>query len=150
MDELELVCQEAARNLAGRGPRPLPATIVLPLAAATRVTSLPDWPDDDDGRAHLVDRFAADVARPANAPCYGFLAEGVVEVEGAPVDVVVVTFGARGQHPRVTAAPLTSDGVGEFAAAEPLDPAAFPFLVPLQRAVDAATPPDAFGGSASG
>jgi hypothetical protein len=150
MEELEVVCQEAARNLVERSQRPIPATVVLPLPAATRVTSLAEWPDDDPARFDLLERFATDVARPANAPCYGFVAEGVVDVDGAPVDVVVVTYGARGQHPLVTAAPLTAEGVGEFAEAEPLDPAAFPFLAPLQHAVNAAQPPDAFGGVASG
>lgn len=144
------MCQEAARNLAQREQRPLPATVVLPLPSATRVTSLADWPDDDAQRLDLLERFVDDVMRPANAPCYGFLAEGVVEVDGAPLDVVVVAYGARGTHPRVTAAPLSEDVVGEFAQAEPLEPAAFPFLAPLQHAADAATPPDAFGGMASG
>ena len=150
IEELELVCQEAARNLAQREERPIPATVVLPLPEATKVTSLPDWPDDDAERLELLERFVADVARPANAPCYGFVAEGLVDVEGEPVDVVVVTYGARGQHPRVTAAPLAADGVGAFTDAEPLDPVAFPFLAPLQHAVNAATPPDAFGGLPTG
>lgn len=144
------MCLEAARNLAAREERPIPATVVLPLPQATRVTSLADWPDDDARRLELLERFVEDVARPANAPCYGFVAEGVVDVEGEPVDVVVVTYGARGQHPRVTAAPLIGIGLGEFAEAEPLDPVAFPFLAPLQHAVNAATPPDAFGGLPSG
>lgn len=147
LDELELVCQEAARNLVERADeRPLPATVVLPLPSATKVTSLSDWPDDDAQRLGLLERFVDDIAKPANAPCYGFIAEGVVDVDGTAVDVIVVTYGARGQHPRVTAAPLTAEGVGEFAEAEPLDPAAFPFLAPLQHAVNDALPPDAFGG----
>lgn len=150
IEELEVVCQEAARNLAERETRPLPASVVLPLPSATRVTTLPDWPDDDGEQFRLIDRFATDVVRPANAPCYGFVAEGVVDVEDHQVEVVVVAYGARGQHPRVTAAALTADGVGEFAESEPLDPAAFPFLAPLQHAVNEATPPDAFGGIASG
>lgn len=150
IEELEVVCQEAARNLAERETRPMPASVVLPLPSATRVTTLPDWPDDDAERFDLVARFATDVARPANAPCYGFVAEGMVDAEDHQLEVVVVAYGARGQHPRVTAAPLTADGVGEFAESEPLDPAAFPFLAPLQHAVNEATPPDAFGGIATG
>ena len=150
IEELELVCLEAARNLAARDERPIPATVVLPLPQATRVTSLADWPDDDAQRLALLERFVEDVARPANAPCYGFVAEGVVDVEGDAVDVVVVTYGARGQHPRVTVAPLIGKAVGDFAEAEPLDPVAFPFLAPLQHAVNAATPPDAFGGLPTG
>ncbi|HVM18471.1 MAG TPA: hypothetical protein VM307_00760 [Egibacteraceae bacterium] len=147
IDELELVCQEAARGVAQRSSRPLPATIVLPLPGATRVTALEGWPDDDDDRGALLARFAQEVMGPENAPCYGFVAEGVAATDAEqPMDVVVVAFGARGHHPRITAAPLHDDGVGEFTASESLAPAALPFLAPLQRAVDGAGPPDAFAG----
>lgn len=145
LDELEHVCQEAARDLLAREGRPLPAAVVLPLPSATRVTTLPDFPDDDGVRFDLIERFAAEVARPANAPCYGFVAEGLAGPSENPVDVVVVAYGARGQPPRVTAATLDDDGVGDFTEAEDLDPAALPFLSPLQHAVEAASPPDAAG-----
>lgn len=146
IEELELVCQQAARNLVERRARPIPASVILPLPAKTRVTALDDWPDDDAARHALLERFAADVMRSENAPCYGFLAEGIVAGDDGPVDVVVVAYGARGNHPRISAAPLADHDVGEFTEAEPLDPMAMPFLAPLQRAADAATPPDALGG----
>ena len=141
MDELELVCQEAARSLAARSDRPVPATVVVPLAAATKVTSLPEWPDDDPGRFDLLEAFARDVLRPADAPCYGFVAEALaVDDDGSPVDVLVVAFGARGHATRLTAAPVLGDGLGPFAPSEELLPTALPFLSPLQHAVDAAPP----------
>lgn len=146
IEELEVVCQEAARNLVERSDRPIPATVVLPLPSATRVTSLPDWPDDDDERAALLERFAADVMAPANAPCFGFIAEAVAQAQGQPVDVVVVAYSARRNHPRITAAVLADDALGDFAPPEGLAPGAFPFLVPLQHAVDQAAPPDALSG----
>ena len=145
MEELEVVCQEAARNLVERSDRPVPATVVLPLPASTRVLSLPDWPDDDDARTALLERFAQDVMAPANAPCYGFIAEGVAAADSGQVDVVVVVYGARRNHPLVTAAVLDADGVASFTDPEPLAPAAFGFLAPLQRATEAAQAPDAFG-----
>lgn len=145
LDELEHVCQEAARDLLAREGRPLPAALVLPLPSATRVTTLPDFPDDNAERFDLIERFAGEVARPANAPCYGFVAEGTAGAGEEPVDVVVVAYGARGQPPRVSAAPIDDAGVGTFTEAEELDPAALPFLSPLQHAVDAAAPPDAAG-----
>lgn len=144
--ELETVVAEAARDLAARHARPLPATVVLPLPEATQVTSLPDFPDDDAARHDLLARFAADRMRPANAPCYGFIAEGTVGDPDAPTEVVVVVVGARRQPGRVTAAPLGPDGLGAFWPSEELHPAAFPFLAPLQEAADAATPPDVTGG----
>jgi hypothetical protein len=76
--------------------------------------------------------------RPANAPCYGFLAEGAV---AGDVDVLVCAFGARGHGAHVTAAVLEPDGLGDFADPEPLDEQAFPFLDPLQRAAEAAVAP---------
>lgn len=147
MEELEVVCHEAARNLVEREPqRPLPAAVVLPLPAATRVSTLVQWPDDDGARLALLERFASEVMRPQNAPCYGFLAEAVTNAGGQGVNVVVVAYGARRNHPRVTAAPLQDGGLGEFVVSEPLDPSAFPFLAPLQRAAEDAAPPDALGG----
>ena len=146
MEELEVVCQQAARNLVEREMRPVPASVVLPLPAKTRVTALGQWPDHDAHRLDLLERFADDVMRRENAPCYGFVAEGLVAGEDGPVDVVVVVFGARGNHPRISAAPFDEAGLGEFTPAEPLAPGAMPFLAPLQVAADAATVPDALGG----
>lgn len=150
LDELEAVCREAARGVVEREGRPVPATVVLPLPDTNKVTTFPDFPVDDAARTALLERFAADAVRPANASCFGFLAEATVDAgDGAPVDVVVVAYSARQRHAHVTAAPLDVDGVGAFTSAEELDPAAMPFLAPLQAAVDAAGPPDAFGGAPS-
>jgi hypothetical protein len=140
--ELEALCQEAARDLLQREGRPLPAAAVVPLPEATKVTTFPDFPDDDPSRFDLLARFADEVMRPANAPAYGFVAEAVAEADAGPADVVVVAFGASGQPARITAAAIESDGLGEFTAAEELDPAALPFLSPLRHAVEAARPPD--------
>lgn len=147
LEELEVVCQEAARNLYERSGGALQASVVLPLPARTSVTTLPDWPDDDDARTLLLERFASDVAGPNNASCYGFVAEGIAATDGDhPVEVVVVAFGARNNHPRIAAAVLSAEGLGEFTESEALAPSAMPFLAPLQRVVDAARPPDAFSG----
>lgn len=149
LDELEAVCREAARGVAEREGRPVPATVVLPLPESTKVTTFPDFPADDAGRAALLERFSADVVRPANASCFGFVAEASLDTgDGPPVDVVVVAYSARNHHAHVTAAPIDTEGLGAFSAAEELDPAAMPFLASLQAAVDAAGPPDAFGGLA--
>lgn len=150
IEELEVVCQEAARNVVLREPRPLRVSVVLPLPTKTSVNTLAEWPDEDAARLELLERFADDVMRPNNAPCFGFVAEGVADSPDGPVDVVVVAFGARGNHPRISAAPLSSDGLGEFLPSESLAPAAMPFLAPLQLAADAAKPPDAFGAPVSG
>lgn len=150
IEELEVVCQEAARNLVEREGGTVPVSVVLPLPSKTSVTSLPDWPDEDAARHDLLSRFTDAVMRPSNAPCFGFVAEAIAEADGDPVDVVVVAFGARRNHPRISAAPLLADGIGEFLPSEPLDPAAMPFLAPLQHAADAATPPDAFEPGVSG
>lgn len=151
IEELEVVCVEAARNLVARREGPLRPSVVLPLPSATRVLTLPEWPDDDPARFDLLARFAADVMVPANAPCFGFVAEAVAaDGDGEPLDVVVVAFGARRLGSRISAAPLEPDGLGEFAESEPLDPEAMPFLAPLQHAVDTASAPDAFGVPGSG
>lgn len=150
IEELEVVCQEAARNLVEREGGSVPVSVVLPLPSKTSVTSLTDWPDDDPARYDLLSRFTDEVMRPNNAPCFGFVAEAVAEADQGPVDVVVVAFGARRNHPRISAAPLLEDGIGEFLPSEPLDSTAMPFLAPLQHAADAATPPDAFEPPVSG
>lgn len=140
LEELDAVCREAVRNLVAREGRPVPAAVVLPLPEATKVTTLPGFPDDDAARTELLERFAQDVMRPANAPCYGFIAEAVVHDEPTAVDVVLVAYGARGQLPRITAAPVTDDDIGEFGEAEELGHGALAFLLPLQRAADSAAP----------
>lgn len=141
LEQLEAVCLQAAANLvAQQAQRPLPATVVLPLAAATRVLRLDGFPEDDSGRTALLERFVTDVMIPSGAPCYGFVAEAVAATSGdEPVDVVVVAYGARRHTPRVTAAPLVGDALGPFEPAEEIVPGALPFLAPLQRAADAAT-----------
>lgn len=144
--ELEAVCREAARGVVERNGRPVPAAVVLPLPGSNKVTTFPDFPADDGVRTALLERFAEDVMRPANASCFGFLAEGSLDAgDGPAVDVVVVAYSARRGHAHVTAAPLSGATVGDFGVAEELDPSAMPFLRPLQEAVDAAGPPDAFG-----
>ena len=151
IEELDAVCRQAAHDLyatqAGAGARSVPPAVVLPLPEATRVTTFPDFPDDDPTRFDLLARFAADVVRPANAPAYGFVGEAVLDGEGGPVDVAVVVYGARGHRPLIMAAPVLADGLGDFTAADDLDPTAMPFLSPLQHAVDAASATgDAAGG----
>jgi hypothetical protein len=138
IEELDAVCRAAARDLVTREARPLPPAVILPLPQATRVTTFPDFPDDDPARFDLLASFAAEVMRPANAPAYGFVAEGSADGEGGPVDVAVVVYGARRHRAAVTAAPFVDDALGEFTPAEELDPTAFPFLAPLQHAADAA------------
>lgn len=140
IDELDAVCRQAARDLVAREHRALRPAVVLPLPEATRVLTLPDFPDDDPARFDLMASLAGEVMVPANAPAYGFVAAATVEAEGGPVDVVAVVYGARGHPPRVIAAPLTDDTVGDFTPAEEVDAGAFPFLAPLQHAVDAADP----------
>jgi hypothetical protein len=144
IDELELVCREAAAQVVARAERPLPPTMVLPLPSATRVVALPEFPDDDGERFDLLSRFAEEEMRSANAAAYGFLAEAAVQDDsGAALDVVVVVYGARGHHPQIVAAPFAAGALGPFTEPEPLEPTAMPFLSPVQHAVDAATPPDA-------
>lgn len=146
IEELEVVCQEAARNLVQRQSSPVPTAVVLPLPDKTKVTSLGTWPDDDAGRLSVLERFSDEVAKPSRAPCYGFVAEAVAPTEEGPVDVVVVVYGARRHHPRISAAVLQDGELGEFTESEPLEATAMPFLAPLQRTVDAAPAPDAFSG----
>lgn len=136
LDELRALCEEAARDLVARTGRPHPPTAVLPLPDATKVTTLEGFPEDDVTRHDALSRFAADEMVPRQAPCFGFLAEAVVD----DVDVLLVAYGARGHGTHLMAAPLTEGGgLGEFTAPEPLDPAALPFLRPLQHAADTAT-----------
>jgi hypothetical protein len=157
MDELEAVCQQAASDLVAREGAPVPTAVVLPLASATRVVTMPDFPDDPATRTRLLSRFADDEMRTANAPCYGFIAAATAPAVSAEtseagehdsVEVVMVCYGARGNHPWVTAAAVDDGQLGPFAEAEPVDPGAFEFLAPLQQAAEAATAPDVTGGLA--
>lgn len=147
IEELQFVCQEAARDLAARqaDDRPLTPSVVLPGPDRTRVLNLEGFPDDDERRHELLANLALDEIQGREVPCYGFVAEA--EAEGG--DVVVVVYGARRHTPQVTAAPLGEDGtVGEFEDPEELDPTALPFLHPLQHAVDsleAEQPPEPSG-----
>lgn len=137
LEELEAICQEAARGLLEREGRPLTPAVVLPLPQATRVLSLAGFPDDDLARAHALGDLAADEMRPVSAPCYGFVAEAE-QPDGQPL--LVVVYGARGHQPRITAAMLHADGLGEWVEAEELHPDAMVFLRPLQAAAEHADP----------
>ncbi|MFU8839951.1 MAG: hypothetical protein ACNA8R_04435 [Nitriliruptoraceae bacterium] len=133
-EELRFVCQEAAVDLARTRGRPLPPTVVLPGAQRTRLLTLPELPADDEARHAVLAQLAADHLTAPGVPCWGFIAEA--EVGGA--DAVVVVYGARRHAPELTGARFDAEGGLEaFAAAEPLDPTALPFLHPLQHAVDA-------------
>lgn len=145
MEELEAVVRAGAAELVARQPGTFPPAVVLPLPESTKVTSFPDFPDDDRERFDLIARFAGEVVLAANAPAYGFVGEAVLDVDGAPVDVVVVVCGARRRRAVVAAAPREGDGLGEFGPSEELDPTAMPFLAPLQHAVDGAQPPEGAG-----
>lgn len=139
IDELAWVCQEAARDLARREPRPLPPAVVLPAPASTRVVKLADFPPDDAARHRAMDRFAEEEVLATSTPAYGFVAEGELD-DGT--EVVVVVYGAHDHPPQITAAPVAADGeLGDFAEPEPLDPRAMPFVHPLQHAVDQVNEP---------
>lgn len=142
IDELEAVCRDAAARVVEREGRPVPPTVVLPLADATKLVSMPAFPDDDAERFALLSSFAEDEMRPADAPCYGFLAEALADADSGPMEVVVLVYGARGHHPRIAAAPLEGDTLAAFGEAEDLHPDAMRFLAPLQHAAEAADPPD--------
>jgi hypothetical protein len=139
IDELRTLCQEAARDLAGRYGRPLPAAVILPLPDRTQISALEDFPTDDRERFAVLSHFAADRMVPAGAPCYGFIAEAELASDDQRVDVVMVVFGARQRGAWVTAAVIEGDALGPFGEVEPLDAAAMPFLQPLQHAADLAS-----------
>lgn len=145
LDELRVVCEEAARELVARHGSPLPAAVVLPLPERTEVATLDGFPDDDEDRHLALSHFAADRMVPASAPCFGFVAEAELAADDEAVDVVVVAYGARQRGTWVTAATLADGQLGAFGDSEQLDPAALPFLRPLQHAADMATPPGADG-----
>jgi len=133
-DELGQLCREAAADLVATKGRPVPPTVVLPGSASTRLVTLPRFPDEDEARHVVVAQLAEDHLRQDAVPCWGFVAEAVVHGDDA---VVVVVYGARRHTPHLTAARFTRDGgLSAFLAEEELDPAAMPFLHPLQHAVD--------------
>lgn len=134
IEELAYLCEEAARDLASRSERPVPAAVVVPGMPSSRIVELPDFPPDDETRARVLDALAQREIVEAARPAYGFMAEAETADRQ---EVVVVVYGARSHPPRVTAAGFREDGaLGEFAPAEPLDPAALPFLHPLQHAAE--------------
>jgi hypothetical protein len=143
LDQLRALVEEAARDLVERTGRPHPVTVVLPLEGATRVVQLDGFPDDDAARHDALSVLAARQMVPANAACFGFLAEASGP-QGE--DLLVAVYGARQRGGYVTAALIDAGGLGAFAPAEPLEPTAMPFLRPLQHAVDTAAPPDPAGG----
>jgi hypothetical protein len=143
IDQLRALVEEAARDLVARTDRPHPVSIVVPLPDATRVVSLPDFPDDDHDRKQVLSAFAADHMVPAGASCFGFVGEASGP-EGE--DLLLIVYGARQRGSHLTAALLDADGPGVFAPSEPLEPTAMPFLQPLQHAADLAEATDPAGG----
>lgn len=142
VDELRLLCQTAARDLCARHGRPVPTAVIVPAPDRTNVTTLSGFPDEDEARHLALSRFAADRMVPANAPCFGFVSEAELGDADTSHDVLVVAYGATRRGTWITAAPLGDADIGEFGDPEPLDPAALPFLQPLQHAADLATPGD--------
>lgn len=138
LDQLLLVVEEAALHLVRHGTRPYPFTVVVPLEGSTKVMSIAGFPDDDAERSEALSVFAARHLVPANAACFGALAEAIGP---RGEDLLMAAYGARRRGSFVTAATLGQGGLGEFATPEPLDPAAMPFLRPLQHAVDLAEQP---------
>jgi hypothetical protein len=145
IDQLRGLMEEAAKDLVARTERPHPVTVVIPLADATKVLALEGFPDEDVDRKHALSVIAAEHMVPANAPCYGFMAEADGP-EGE--DLLVIVYGARQRGSQVTAALLTEEGLSDFAAPEELEATAMPFLQPLQHAADLAEAPEDGGGVA--
>lgn len=143
LDQLQLLIEEAARNLVDRTDRPHPVTVVLPLEGSTKVITLDGFPDEDAARHDALSVLAARQMVPVNAACFGFLAEATGP-QGQ--DLLVAVYGARQRGGFVTAAAIVGDALSDFAPAEPLEPTAMPFLQPLQHAVDTAAPPEQSGG----
>ena len=140
IDQLRVLMEEAAANVTERHDRPLPVTVVLPLEGATRVTALDGFPDDDTERKDALSVFAAQHMVPANAACFGLLAEATGP-DGE--DLMVVVYGARRRGSHVIAAMFDEDGVlTEFTPSEPLEKTAIPSVHPLQHAADIADAPD--------
>ena len=140
IDQLRVLMEEAAANVADRHDRPLPVTVVLPLEGSTRVTALQGFPDEDAERKEALSVFAAQHMVPANAACFGLLAEATGP---AGEDLLVVVYGARRRGSHVIAAMFDEDGLlTEFTPSEPLEQTAMPFVQPLQHAADMAEAPD--------
>jgi hypothetical protein len=134
-EELRFITQQAALDVVGKYPRPIPPTVVLPGPARTLLLTLPELPDDDEQRHQVLAAIAADHLTAGGVPCWGFVAEADI----AGRDGVMAAYGARRHTPHISAALFVSEGAGEleeFLAAEELDPTALPFLHPLQHAVD--------------
>jgi hypothetical protein len=133
-EELRFITQQAAVDVAGRHPRPLPPTVVLPGPVRTLLLTLPDLPTEDELRHLVFAEIATDHLTAERIPCWGFVAEADV----AGREGVVAVYGARRHVPHLSAAWFGPDGdLEEFVSAEELDPAALPYLHPLQHAVDA-------------
>ncbi|MEE8602276.1 hypothetical protein [Euzebya tangerina] len=139
IDQLRMLVEEAAKDLVARTERPHPVTVVLPLEESTKVVALEGFPDEDGARKDALSVLAARQMVPANAACFGFLAEA----DGPDgQDLLVVVYGARQRGAFLTAAVLDEPaGLGDFAEPEELEPSAMPFLQPLQHAADTAAPP---------
>jgi len=133
-EELRFITQQAALDVAGRHPRPLPPTVVLPGPARTLLLTLPDLPVQDELRHLVFAEIATDHLTGEGIPCWGFVAEADV----AGREGVVAVFGARRHVPHLSAAWFDANGeLEEFVSTEELDPQALPYLHPLQHAVDA-------------
>ncbi|MBY5163907.1 hypothetical protein [Salsipaludibacter albus] len=132
-EDLRKLCIAAAMELAGREERPIPPTMLVPGGERTQLLTLAGFPEEDEARHAYLATFAKEQLEANRVPAWGFLAEGEV----GDADAIVAVYGARKKHPRITAAPLADDGVGDFVEAEELDPTAMPFLHPLQHVVDA-------------
>lgn len=133
-EELRQICQEAARDLLSKEGRPLPPALVLPRPEATQLLLLTGLPEDDDARLQAMAHLADEQLTERKTPAWGFVSEGEL-ADGTAIAVVI--YGARKHAPMITASVLVGEGLTEFEEAEELDPHAFPFLHPLQRAVDA-------------
>ena len=138
IDQLRALMEEAARDLVARAERPYPVSVVLPLEQSTKVIALDGFPDEDGARKDALSVIAARQMVPNNASCFGFLAEA--DGPGGQ-ELLVVVYGARQRGGFVTGALLQDGGVGTFAEPEPLEPAAMPFVQPLQHAADTSSPP---------
>lgn len=133
IEELAFVCEEAARDLAQRHGRPVPPAIVLPSPQATRIITLPDFPDDDAARLAVLSHIAQQEILGRSQPAYGFISEAALE-DGS--EILVLVHGAHSNPPRISGAFLRDGEVGDFSAPEPLHPDAMTFLHPLQHAVE--------------
>lgn len=140
IDQLRLLIEEAAREVLVRHGRPAPVTVVLPLEGSTKVLSLEAFPDEDADRKAALSVLAAKQMVPANAACFGFLAEAE-DPDGQ--ELLLAIYGARRRGAFVMAATVAEDGsLSEFTEAEPLEPTALPFIQPLQHAADMSEAPD--------